>query len=137
MPELSDVQVQLQSEVRRFAGAEIAPHATAWDDGDDAYEGACPECGELIEHMLDEKGKVPPAFLKHMKKKKGGDDGDDDKDDDDKKPGKKDESIAPSHVPGAFAVAAGRPNLSEGHSLAAATLGVMGRGKPVLTEDEG
>ena len=37
MSELSDVQAQFQSEVRRFAQAEIAPHATAWDDGDDAY----------------------------------------------------------------------------------------------------
>jgi alkylation response protein AidB-like acyl-CoA dehydrogenase len=35
--DLDDVQAQLQSEVRRFAEAEIAPHATAWDDGDDTY----------------------------------------------------------------------------------------------------
>jgi len=110
------------------------------------FDGMCPECGELIEDMLDEKGKVPPAFLKHMKKKKGdkddeGDDDKDDKDDKDKKnkkdkDKKKDEHLAPSQVPGAFAVAAGRPNLSEGHSLAAATLGVMGGRKPVLTEAE-
>jgi alkylation response protein AidB-like acyl-CoA dehydrogenase len=34
--ELSEVQAQLQSEVRRFAESEIAPHATAWDE-EDAY----------------------------------------------------------------------------------------------------
>jgi hypothetical protein len=115
------------------------------DEKSEDRDGVCPECECVVENMLDEKGKVPDAFKKNMKGKKKDDDGDDDKDGDDKddkpaflkKKGKKDESIAPSHVPGAFAVAAGRPNLSEGHSLAAATLGVMGRAKaPALTEDE-
>jgi len=131
--------------ITKISGKRIS---VKWDRGttvhtvDDLYltgeydesigEGACPECGCVIESMLDEKGKVPPAFLKHMKGKKKDDDEGMKKD----MKKKKDESVAPSHVPGAFAVAAGRPNLSEGHSLAAATLGVLGGRKSVLTEDE-
>ena len=103
-------------------------------------EGMCPKCGTVVESMnLDEKGKVPPAFLKHMKKKKGEKNGDDENGGKKKKKekGKKDEGKrpAPSHVPGAFAVAAGRPDLSEGHSLAASTLALLAP-KRTLTEGE-
>jgi hypothetical protein len=107
----------------------------------DEKSGKCPKCGYQMESTLDEKGKVPPAFLKKMKKKKNGNGDDEEGDNGDEKGKKKDEETsesktpAPSHVPGAFSVAAGRPNLSEGSSLAAATLGVLGR-KKVLTEGE-
>ncbi len=37
MPELDDDQDQLRREVRRFAEAEIAPFAVAWDEADDVY----------------------------------------------------------------------------------------------------
>lgn len=108
------------------------------DEKSESRDGECPDCGCVVENMLDEKGKVPPAFLKNMKKKKGekDDDESDDKDEKGKKEKKKDESIVSMNAPGVFSIAAGRPNLSEGHSLAAATLGVLGRAKPVLTEDK-
>jgi len=37
VPELDDAQAHFRSEVRRFAEAEITPHATAWDADDDVY----------------------------------------------------------------------------------------------------
>lgn len=105
------------------------------DEKDESRDGECPDCGCVVENMLDEKGKVPPAFEKNMKKKKG--EKDDEEDGADEKGKKKDESVASPVPSGAFSIAAGRPNLSEGHSLAAATLGVLGRSKPSLNEDKG
>jgi len=87
------------------------------EEGDEAVHMQCPEC----EHTFE--GKVPDAFKKHMKKKKGDKGKDADGDDDGSKKGEKDEGLGTHGSP--FAIAAGRPGINEGASIAASVLGKL------------
>jgi hypothetical protein len=93
----------------------------------------CPKCGheyEMEEGVDEKKRAFSPEFLKN-KRKSDDDGGTADKGGDDKKTS---ESRSSAHG-SPFAVAAGRPNLNEGHSLAASTLAAMGVGRKQIEEE--